>query len=140
MELLHPALGGTPLDGTTQLLLGVGITTICWVGVTLLTHPEGEDVLYSFIEKINPGGPGWKSVHERAAASGKKLTISKQAWNVPTGILCMLFGSLMIYSLMFSTGYFLYGDHSLALQVGGLALLSFGGLFYFWKKLRTSEG
>tara|TARA_A100001015_G_scaffold311021_1_gene413452 strand:+ start:3575 stop:5371 length:1797 start_codon:yes stop_codon:yes gene_type:complete len=140
MELLHPALGGTPLDGTTQLLLGVGITTICWVGVTLLTHPEDEDVLYSFIEKINPGGPGWKSVHERAAASGKKLTISKQAWNVPTGILCMLFGSLMIYSLMFSTGYFLYGDHSLALQVGGLALLSFGGLFYFWKKLRTSEG
>ena len=140
MELLHPALGGTPLDGTTQLLLGVGITTICWVGVTLLTHPEDEDVLYSFIEKINPGGPGWKSVHERAAASGKKLTISKQAWNVPTGILCMLFGSLMIYSLMFSTGYFLYGDHSLALQVGRLALLSFGGLFYFWKKLRTSEG
>lgn len=140
MELLHPALGGTPLDGTTQLLLGVGITTICWVGVTLLTHPEDEDVLYSFIEKINPGGPGWKSVHERAAASGKKLTISKQAWNVPTGILCMLLGSLMIYSLMFSTGYFLYGDHSLALQVGGLALLSFGGLFYFWKKLRTSEG
>ena len=140
MELLHPALGGTPLDGTTQLLLGVGITTICWVGVTLLTHPEDEDVLYSFIEKINPGGPGWKSVHERAAASGKKLTISKQAWNVPTGILCMLFGSLMIYSLMFSTGYFLYGDHSLALQLGGLALLSFGGLFYFWKKLRTSEG
>ena len=140
MELLHPALGGNPLDGTTQLLLGVGITTICWVGVTLLTHPEDEDVLYSFIEKINPGGPGWKSVHERAAASGKKLTISKQAWNVPTGILCMLFGSLMIYSLMFSTGYFLYGDHSLALQVGGLALLSFGGLFYFWKKLRTSEG
>ena len=140
LELLHPALSGTPLDGTTQLLLGVGITTICWVGATLLTHPEDEDVLYSFIEKINPGGPGWKSVHERAAASGKKLTISKQAWNVPTGILCMLFGSLMIYSLMFATGYFLYGDHSLAIKVGGLGVFSFGGLLYFWKQLRATEG
>ena len=139
LELIHPALGGSPIDATTQLLIGVGITTLSWVGVTLLTRPEPEEVLYSFIEKINPGGPGWKAVHKKAADDGKKLHVSASGWNVPLGIVCMLLGALAIYSMMFATGYFLYGETILALEVSALALVSSLGLFYYWKKLRNTE-
>ena len=139
LELIHPALGGSPIDATTQLLIGVGITTLSWVGVTLFTRPEPEEVLYSFIEKINPGGPGWKAVHKKAADDEKKLHVSASGWNVPLGIVCMLLGALAIYSMMFATGYFLYGETILALEVSALALVSSLGLFYYWKKLRNTE-
>ena len=139
LELIHPALGGSPIDATTQLLIGVGITTLSWVGVTLFTRPEPEEVLYSFIEKINPGGPGWKAVHKKATDDGKKLHVSASGWNVPLGIVCMLLGALAIYSMMFATGYFLYGETILALEVSALALVSSLGLFYYWKKLRNTE-
>ena len=139
LELIHPALGGSPIVATTQLLIGVGITTLSWVGVTLFTRPEPEEVLYSFIEKINPGGPGWKAVHKKATDDGKKLHVSASGWNVPLGIVCMLLGALAIYSMMFATGYFLYGETILALEVSALALVSSLGLFYYWKKLRNTE-
>lgn len=139
LELIHPALGGSPIDATTQLLIGVGITTVSWVGVTLLTRPEPEEILYSFIEKINPGGPGWKAVHQKATNDGKKLHVSASGWNVPLGIVCMLLGALAIYSMMFATGYFLYGETVLALEVSALALAASLGLFYYWKKLRHTE-
>lgn len=139
LELIHPALGGSPIDATTQLLIGVGITTVSWVGVTLLTRPEPSEVLYSFIEKINPGGPGWKAVHQKATNDGKKLHVSASGWNVPLGIVCMLLGALAIYSMMFATGYFLYGETVLALEVSALALAASLGLFYYWKKLRHTE-
>ncbi|MGB1171305.1 MAG: sodium:solute symporter family protein [Flavobacteriaceae bacterium] len=139
LELIHPALGGSPIDATTQLLIGVGITTVSWVGVTLLTRPEPSEVLYSFIEKINPGGPGWKAVHQKATNDGKKLHVSASGWNVPLGIVCMLLGALAIYSMMFATGYFLYGETILALEVSALALAASLGLFYYWKKLRHTE-
>ena len=139
LELIHPALGGSPIDATIQLLIGVGITTVSWVGVTLLTRPEPSEVLYSFIEKINPGGPGWKAVHQKATNDGKKLHVSASGWNVPLGIVCMLLGALAIYSMMFATGYFLYGETVLALEVSALALAASLGLFYYWKKLRNTE-
>ncbi|MGB2125347.1 MAG: sodium:solute symporter family protein [Flavobacteriaceae bacterium] len=139
LELIHPTLGGSPIDATTQLLIGVGITTVSWVGVTLLTRPEPSEVLYSFIEKINPGGPGWKAVHQKATNDGKKLHVSASGWNVPLGIVCMLLGALAIYSMMFATGYFLYGETILALEVSALALAASLGLFYYWKKLRHTE-
>ena len=139
LELIHPALGGSPIDATTQLLIGVGITTVSWVGVTLLTRPEPSEVLYYFIEKINPGGPGWKAVHQKATNDGKKLHVSTSGWNVPLGIVCMLLGALAIYSMMFATGYFLYGETILALEVSALALAASLGLFYYWKKLRHTE-
>jgi len=139
LELVHPALGGAPLAGTTQLLLGVGITTLSWVGVTLFAKPESEAVLFSFIEKINPGGPGWDAVHKQAKAQGITLKIGNKGWNVPMGIVCMLFGALAIYCLLFATGYFLYGKTVLALEVSALGILAFAGLYYFWKKLREAE-
>ena len=139
LELIHPALGGTAFDATTQLVFGVGITTLSWIVVTLVTPPESDTVLISFVEKIHPGGPGWRAVYQKAKANKQNLSSIQKGWNVPMGIVCMLLGSLSIYCLLFATGYFLYGQMGTGIKVSGLALVSFVGLWFAWKKLRKQE-
>ena len=43
------------------------------------------------------------------------MSDEKEEWIVPKGIICMIIGCITIYSALFSTGYFIYGEISLAL-------------------------
>ncbi len=47
-----------------RLAVIVGITTVIWVIVLLLTPAEPDDVLEAFYRKVRPGGPGWKRFRE----------------------------------------------------------------------------
>ena len=102
----------------------VFVTTLLWLLTTFLTPAESKEVLRSFYTKIQPGGPGWKKVIDAAEKDGVNLEEGEQGWTVPSGIVAMLLGCLMIYSVMFATGYFIYGDYQLALPLSLLALVS----------------
>ena len=45
-----------------KLIIGVTITTISWLMVTMVTPPSSMDVFQNFYKKIQPGGPGWKKI------------------------------------------------------------------------------
>jgi Na+/proline symporter len=115
----------------------VFVTTSLWLLTTLLTPAESKEVLRSFYTKIQPGGPGWKKVIDAADKDGVNLQEGEQGWTVPSGIIAMLLGCLMIYSVMFATGYFIYGDYQLALPLSVLALVSAYFLIKTWKKIRV---
>ncbi|MEN8845801.1 MAG: sodium:solute symporter family protein, partial [Candidatus Arcticimaribacter sp.] len=132
-QVIHAALGFTPIANDLQFLLSVGITTLCWVGVTLITSPSDMGTLTSFVQKIQPGGPGWAVV--RAEMSAEDLKSSSKGWNVPQGILCMFIGAFAIYGALFSTGYFIYGKTQQGLLLGSLSLLSFYLLWRLSKKI-----
>jgi Na+/proline symporter len=132
-QVIHPALGFTPIANDLQFLLSVGITTLCWVGVTLITFPSDMDTLTSFVQKIQPGGPGWAVV--RAEMSVEDLQSNSTGWNVPQGILCMFIGAFAIYGALFSTGYFIYGKMLQGLLLGSLSLLAFYLLWRLSKKI-----
>jgi Na+/proline symporter len=134
LQLIHPQLGFETISSSIQLLIGVGATTISWIFVTLVTKPETEEVLLNFYQKVHPGGPGWKSVLDTAELKGKKITGRKEKWDVPNGILCMLFGTLSVYCILFSIGSLIYGNDSSFMFTSILGLLSLLTLFYFWKK------
>ena len=111
-------------------------TTIVWIIVTLITKPDDTETLIKFIQKTNPGGPGWDKIRKEVEKhrAGNKNKIEKK-WSVPIGIVCMLFGCLTIYSILFSTGYFIYGQLIKACFFLFIALL-FGYLLIInWKKL-----
>ena len=111
-------------------------TTIVWIIVTLITKPDDTETLIKFIQKTNPGGPGWDKIRKEVEkhSAGNKNKIEKK-WSVPIGIVCMLFGCLTIYSILFSTGYFIYGQLIKACFFLFIALL-FGYLLIInWKKL-----
>ena len=115
----------------------VVVTSTLWILVTIFTPSESKEVLRAFYKKIQPGGPGWKSVLEDAEKESITLTDSDAGWTVPSGIIAMLLGCLMIYSIMFATGYFIYGDYQLALPLSALAIGAAFFLIKTWKKIRV---
>jgi SSS family solute:Na+ symporter len=88
------------------------ITTVIWLVVTFATPAEDKEVLLIFYKKTVPGGPGWKAI------VGNEQ-IENEGWSVPSGILAMLLALAMIYSMLFATGYLIYGN----LQLGGILML-----------------
>ena len=130
-QVLHTRFGFSPIANDLQFLWSVGLTTLAWVAVTLLTAPSDMDTLTDFVRKIQPGGPGWAKV--RAHMQTEESTV--QGWSIPTGILCMLVGAFAIYSALFSTGYFIYGKTGVGLILAALCLVSFLLLWRLSKKI-----
>ena len=116
----------------------VVVTTTLWLLTTYLTPSESDSVLRDFYRKIQPGGPGWKKVIAAAQAEQIELEEGKQGWTVPSGILAMLLGCSLIYSIMFATGYYIYGNYQYALPISALALVSGYLLIKTWKKIRVN--
>ena len=112
-------------------------TTVIWVLVTLFTNLDSSETLINFCKKTNPGGPGWKKIKNEAL---KKNIVfndeSEKGWSVPLGIICMLLGCFAIYSILFSTGYFIYGEinNGITFLVIGLSFAIF--LKHNWNKLK----
>lgn len=134
--LLERFVGYAPGE-TFKILVGVGITTASWLLVTFLTPPDDKQVLRSFYKKIRPGGPGWKKITDEAAAEGITLDKEKNLkWDVPTGILCMLLGSVGVYSFLFAIGEWIYGNMQLTFLLASISVIAVFLLSRTWKKLR----
>ncbi|MBT7654596.1 MAG: Na+:solute symporter [Flavobacteriaceae bacterium] len=116
----------------------VFVTTSLWLLVTFITPSEDQSVLRSFYKKTQPGGPGWKKIIDAAKNDSVELVDSDEGWSVPSGILAMLLGCLMIYSTMFATGYYIYGDYQLAFPLTGLVMVSAFFLVKIWKKVKAT--
>ena len=122
-----------------KLIIGVTITTISWLVVTLITPPSNMETLQNFYKKIQPGGPGWKKVIEESESKGINITGKKEKWDVPSGILCMLFGSISVYSILFGIGYLLYAKTTTGIIFMLISVFSVIALMKFWKRLSTED-
>ena len=120
-----------------KFLLVVAITSAVWLISTFMTKPESKEVLQSFYKKIQPGGPGWTKVINQAKIDGVEIVDDKQGWSVPSGIIAMLLGCSLIYSTMFATGYWIYGETTLGLSFTALAIISGIFLIKMWKKIKA---
>jgi Na+/proline symporter len=112
-------------------------TTLIWIIVTFLTKPDSFEDLIDFCKKTNPGGPGWKKIKEEALKNNISFNDkTDNKWSVPLGIICMLLGSFAIYSFLFSTGHFIYGDlnSGISFLIIGISFALF--LKYNWDKLK----
>lgn len=111
-----------------KLVIGVGITSVVWILVTLLTRPTASTTLVNFYEKIQPHAIGWRkviaenniSVHE---LKGQRLSVE---------ILMIFLGCVLIYACLFGTGYIIYGQWMPALISIALASISAFSIFKLW--------
>lgn len=112
-------------------------TTLIWLIITFLTEPDKTDSLIKFCQKTNPGGPGWEKIRKEAKLQNISFGSGNddKTWSVPLGILCMLCGCLAIYSLLFSTGYFIYGELNIGISFLIIGIVFSLGLKYNWHKL-----
>ena len=126
------------LPSWSKFLLVVLVTSIVWITSTFITKPESKDVLYNFYRKTQPGGPGWTKIIRDANSNNIDIVTSKEKWSVPSGILAMLLGCVLIYSCMFATGHYIYGHTTSALILTGTAIISGWLLIKTWKKIKST--
>jgi hypothetical protein len=119
---LSGGLGGlswsTPAwEPSTRLAVGVLITTVGWLVVTLLTPPTERATLVRFVEKIRPQGPGWAPVRAELASVGRgdgdgSLSAAALAW---------FLACIAVYGALFGTGFLIYGRPGLGAALGVVA-------------------
>jgi hypothetical protein len=98
-----------------ELVIGVVITTIGWILVTLFTSPTSEETLEKFNQLIFEGKSKFHNMNYK--------------------ILAFLLGIIGIYSFLFATGNWIYGNVQIAIILSGLTLLSGFVLNRIWKKI-----
>ena len=81
----HVALGFDAVDPSLQLVLGVVITSIGWMTVTMLTPPADAETLASFHSLIRPMGNGW-------AGAGLGLSEEDRSADSPAAAFLAWFG------------------------------------------------
>ncbi len=135
-EIIHPNISSTPIATDKKFILGIIITTFCWVVITLLTRPTDTKTLFDFYLKIKPKGIGWRKIQKLLIAKNTIVEEEKN-YNIPMGILCIVLGSVSIYSFLFCVGYFIYGKTSIAYILVALTIMSSFGLYYFWRKIKV---
>jgi Na+/proline symporter len=87
------------------MLVTVGITSIAWIVVTLLTSPEPREKLVSFYRRVRPEGPGWTDVAAEAglAESHAQGRLSLQFAN-------WILGCALIYGSLFGIGKLIFKE------------------------------
>ena len=122
---------GGGLADWERLLVIVAATTAAWLATTYATRPTDEAVLVRFYETIRPGGPGWRPI----AAKAPDVRAAEES-DLPYALASAACGALGIYSLLFATGFFLYGRPALGALFAALAAAALFAIVKLWPKLR----
>ncbi len=103
------------IAGYWQLIIGVFVTTIGWILVTLLTQPTDKETINKFETLIFEGEDKFK--------------------NIGVKIVGFITGTIGVYSFLFATGNWIYGKTLLALGLSILTLICMFILLKIWKRI-----
>ena len=99
-----------PRDFAYLMLVTVGITTIVWITVTMLTRAEPVEKLVSFYRRVQPEGPGWNEI---AAQAG--LSASHAQGRLSLQLINWILGCALIYGSLFGIGKLIFKEWALGL-------------------------
>ena len=116
--------GGLDIADWMKIVYGACITTVVWVIATYVTPPDDDETLQNFVNKIDPGGPGWKKYSNGVVS---------EDWHVPKGILSMMLGCFSVYGLLLGVGQLIYGNLFPGVLICGLGIVASIWLFKIWK-------
>ncbi len=102
------------VPGYMQLIIGVIITTVGWITVTLLTKPSDQETLDNFNKLIFESENKFK--------------------NIGSKIIAFLVGTLGIYSVLFATGNWIYGETIKGIIFSFIAIVSIVTIQQLWKR------
>jgi len=88
-----------------ELISGIGLTTLIWVVVTLVTPPSDMKNLLMFYKRVRPAGEGWNPVREQSKTF---LPRPDSLW---PQIGQVVMGIVSVYGFLFGIGKLIYGDY-----------------------------
>lgn len=135
LGVIHDKLGFLPMESWLKIIVGAVLTTLVWVVATYFTPPDDDATLRNFYRKIRPGGNGWDAVLEKARQDGDP--IEKEAGQLSLQIYGMIMGCIAVYSTLFATGFFIYGQYTGGFVTAALALGAIVAVFRIWPRLSS---
>src|SRR5438552_2968303 len=100
----QPFSGSDPVIFAKTTLCTTGVTTLVWIGVTLLTPAEPGDTLVKFYRKVRPQITGWQPVAKLAGDEPVTRDLGRN-------LLSWLLGCILIYAALFCIGEFCFGRY-----------------------------
>ena len=85
-----------------SLIITVAVTTIAWIGASLLTPPADRARLIEFYRLVRPAGPGWTGIREESGVGSSPDSMAH-------ALLGWVLGCAFVYAALFGSGSFLYG-------------------------------
>ncbi len=131
---IHDGLGMLPMEGWQKTVTGALLTTIIWIIATYYTRPTDDATLRKFYRLIKPGGNGWNAVLDKANAEGD--TMQKEQGQLPLELFCFFIGCITVYSALFATGNWIYGNTTPAIILTGVTGIGTFILFRAWGSLQ----
>ena len=98
----EPFSGSDPVIFAKTTLCTTGITTLVWLGVTLLTPAEPGQTLVDFYRRVRPDIRGWKPI---ARISG----VEEITQDLGKNLASWLIGCIFVYTALASIGQFCFG-------------------------------
>ncbi len=95
----------------------VAITTLVWMGVTLMTPATDPVTLQRFYLRVRPAGPGWRSI--RHALGGVPSSD-----DLPMALVGSVGACAGVYGVLFGTGHLLMGRPGPAAVAFGIAVVA----------------
>ncbi len=86
-----------PREFACIMLITVGITTVVWLLVTMMTPPESDETLRRFYERVRPHGIGWAQVARAVGGAKPSGSLTKDLTNA-------VLGCLLVYAALFGVG------------------------------------
>ena len=105
------------------MIITVGITTVVWLAVTMLTPPEPRDVLVSFYRRIRPSATGWRPIAILAPEV-------KPVGDILANLVDWVAGLVLIYGILFGTGKLLLHEPAVGAWLLGCGIAG-GAVIYF---------
>ncbi len=102
------------IKGYWQLIIGVCLTTVGWIIVTLVTKPTKKETLDAFNQLIFEGDDKFKNIGTKIVA-----------------FFCSVFG---IYGFLFATGNFIYGNVGYGVILSVITIVCSIVIQQLWKK------
>jgi SSS family solute:Na+ symporter len=116
------------LDYPFNFLFTVGFSTICWLIATFVTVPTDEETLQNFYNKVKPDG-GWSKFRKPEDPKTKLAPL----------FICWISSIVMVYSILFSIGDFIFLNFENAVLEFSIAVISFLLLRFQLKRTRIFE-
>jgi hypothetical protein len=101
------------------MIVTVGITSVVWIAVTMLTQPEPIDKLVAFYRRVRPEGPGWNGIAAQAELSEAHAEgrLSLQIFN-------WILGVALIYGSLFGIGKLIFKEWGTGLLFLAIAIVA----------------
>ena len=128
-----------PREFAYLMLTTVGITTVCWVAVTMGTRAEPMEKLVAFYRRVRPEGPGWTKV---AAQAG--LAEAHSRGSLAAQFVNWIAGCVLIYSSLFGIGKLIFKEWLMGIvyvliAIGACSVISWNLSRVGWKSFSAEE-